>query len=106
VGVATEIFESFNAIFRYCSVFSNHMAPSRDIAYQLSEQETVKFILSGGWWLSESGQWQQPGPSVRNYVANQPVLRKLCGWTENESSTCPGNCLYAAYNFFDLTMVR
>ncbi|KAF8801376.1 hypothetical protein BYT27DRAFT_7198307 [Phlegmacium glaucopus] len=91
VGVATEIFESFNAIFRYCSVLSNHMAPSRDIAYQLSEQETVKFILSGGWWLSESGQWQQPGPSVRNYVANQPVLRKLCGWTENESSTCPGS---------------
>ena len=64
VGVATEIFESFNAIFRYCSILSNHMAPSCDIAHQLSEQETVKYILSGGWWLSDSGEWQQPGPGV------------------------------------------
>jgi len=28
VGVATEVFECFNAIFRYCSVFSNYLAPS------------------------------------------------------------------------------
>jgi len=44
VGVATEIFESFNVIFRYCSILSNHMAPSCDIAHQLSEQEMVKYI--------------------------------------------------------------
>lgn len=97
VGVATEIFESFNAIFRYCSIFSNHMAPSHDIAHQLSEQETVKFILSGGWTLSEGGGWKQPGPGVRNYVENQPILRKLCGWTEVESTVKPGESILTVY---------
>jgi hypothetical protein len=28
VGVATETFECFNAIFRFCSIFSNHLASS------------------------------------------------------------------------------
>ncbi|KAF8148420.1 hypothetical protein B0H34DRAFT_778280 [Crassisporium funariophilum] len=91
VGVATEVFESFNAVFRYCSILSNHLAPSRDIAYKMSALETVKHFLSGGWWRSESvdNQWIQPGPSVRHFMTSNPVLQALYGWTSHEVLT-PG----------------
>jgi len=82
VGVATEIFECFNAIFRFCSVLSNHLAPSRDIAIQLANQEGLKHRLTGGWWPDgPDGEWSQAGPGVRHYLEAQPVLQKLVGWT-------------------------
>jgi hypothetical protein len=68
VGVAVEVFECFNAVFRFCSIFSNHLAPSRDIAFQLAGQETLKHRLTGGWWPTADGKWEQPGPSVRNFI--------------------------------------
>lgn len=84
VGVATEVFECFNAIFRYCSILSNHLAPSRDIAFQLANQELLKHRLTGGWWPTEDGEWQRPGPSVRNFIHANPTLQALVGWTSNE----------------------
>jgi hypothetical protein len=56
VGMATESHESFNAVFRFCSVLSNHLAPSCDIAHQTGEQETLKHILTGGRWLDTKTQ--------------------------------------------------
>ncbi|KAF8883784.1 hypothetical protein CPB85DRAFT_1493392 [Mucidula mucida] len=82
VGVATEIYECFNAVFRYCSILSNHLAPSRDIALQLADQEGLKHRLIGGWWQDEKGEWIRAGDGVRQYMCKQPVLRKLLGWTE------------------------
>ena len=84
VGVATEVFECFNAIFRYCSIYSNHLAPSRDIAYQLASQEVLKHRLTGGWWPTASGEWERPGPSVRNFIQGHPTLQALMGWTSAE----------------------
>lgn len=79
VGVATEVFECFNAIFRFCSILSNHLAPSCDIAYKLAAQETMKHFLSGGWWFSRNGEWVQPGSAVRHFLASNEVLQALCG---------------------------
>jgi hypothetical protein len=84
VGVATEVFECFNAIFRYCSIFSNHLAPSRDIAFQLASQEVLKHRLTGGWWPTANGEWERPGSSVRNFIHAHPTLQGLMGWTSAE----------------------
>ncbi|KAJ6525374.1 hypothetical protein B0H19DRAFT_1214937 [Mycena capillaripes] len=82
IGVATKIFESFDAVFRYCSIYSNHLAPSRDIAIQLGRQETVKHQLTGGSWQGKStGDWQVAGLGVRNFIEKHPILQRLVGWT-------------------------
>jgi hypothetical protein len=83
IGVATEIFECFNTIFRYCSILSNHLAPSRDIALQLGDQEGLKHRLTGGWWLSNQG-WRRAGMGVRGFMLAHPMLQKLLGWTEEK----------------------
>ena len=87
VGVAAEGFESFNAVFRLCSVFSNHLTPSRDIAFQLAQQEVLKHRLTGGWWPTTEGEWARPGPSVRNFIHAHPTLQALVGWTSADSPT-------------------
>jgi len=84
VGSATEVFERYNAIFRFCSIFSNHLAPSRDIAFQLAGQETLKHRLTGGWWPTADGEWKRPGPSIRNFIHTHPTLQALLGWTSAE----------------------
>lgn len=88
VGVATEVFESFNAIFRYCLILSNHLAPSRDIAYQLANQESIKHFLSGGWWAANGG-WVQPSSNVRMFMMQNPFLAVLYGQSGGEP-TIPG----------------
>ncbi|KAJ6602500.1 hypothetical protein DFH09DRAFT_1019642 [Mycena vulgaris] len=88
VGVATEIFECFNAIFRYCSILSNHLAPSRDIALQLGDQEGLKHRLTGGWWLCRAkDEWKRAGPGVRHFMEAHPVLQRLLGWTDQKLLT-------------------
>ncbi|KAJ6583121.1 hypothetical protein DFH09DRAFT_1245943 [Mycena vulgaris] len=81
IGVQTESYECFNVIFRLCSIFSNHLAPSRDIAHQLAHQEGLKHRLTGGWWLSSTGDWERSGSGVRNFLSERPILQALLGWT-------------------------
>jgi hypothetical protein len=81
VGVATEAFECFNAIFRFCSIHSNHLAPSRDISWQLAGQESLKHCVTGGWW-SSGGNWVRSGSLVRDFLQTQPMLQGLLGWQD------------------------
>lgn len=79
IGKSTEIFECFNAIFRMCSVLSNHQAPSRDIATKFVSMDRVKHILSGGYW-KDGEAWVQAGPEVRDVLSSQPVIQRHLGW--------------------------
>lgn len=83
VGEATETFECYHYIFRFCSVLSNHQAPSRDIALQLADQEGFKQRVTGGWWPDGSGDWKRSGPGVRGSLKKYPTLRNNLGWADN-----------------------
>ncbi|THU97830.1 hypothetical protein K435DRAFT_721412, partial [Dendrothele bispora CBS 962.96] len=76
---STEIFECYNAIFRLCSVFSNHQAPSRDIARKFSSMARVKHILSGGYWLY-GDKWIQASPRVRRILEADTTIQRHLGW--------------------------
>ncbi|KAL0563661.1 hypothetical protein V5O48_018404 [Marasmius crinis-equi] len=83
VGLSTEVFESFNSVFRSCSILSNHLAPSRDIALQLADQEGLKWRTSGGWWFSsERQEWVQAGPGLREFMKSQPIVHQLLGLSD------------------------
>ncbi|KAJ7218497.1 hypothetical protein GGX14DRAFT_560838 [Mycena pura] len=80
VGFATENYESFNAVFRHCSILSNHLSPSRDIGQQLAKQERFKHIITGGAWVL-NGELFRASPSVRAFLSQHTVLQKLIGWS-------------------------
>ena len=75
----------FSILFIFnSSIFSNHPAPSQDIAFQLAGQETLKHRLTGGWWPTADGEWEWPVLSVCNFIHAHPTLQALVGWTSAE----------------------
>jgi hypothetical protein len=89
IGVATEIYEAFHVVFRFCSILSNHLAPSRDIVLQLADQEALKNRLTGGWWPNSDSEWERAGPGVRAFLESRPTLQRMVGWTIHNHPT-PG----------------
>ena len=92
VGEVTETFECFNAVFWFCSILSNHQAPSRDIMIQLADQEGFKQRITGGWWSDASGSWKRSGPGVRSSLERCAPLRSNLGWA-SDAVLLPGLCL-------------
>ncbi|KAH9835337.1 uncharacterized protein C8Q71DRAFT_870860, partial [Rhodofomes roseus] len=82
---STEIFECWNAIFRFCSILSNHQAPSRDIAVTLADMERFKHQVSGGWWRNSTGEYIRAGDSVRAFFKENVTLQHRLGWVEHVS---------------------
>lgn len=92
IRYSTEVYECYNAIFRLCSVYSNHLAPSRDIARQFASMDTMKHIISGGYW-KQGGEWVHAAPSVVALLHHEVVLQQHLGWVPPQKthagvSTC------------------
>ncbi|KAJ3978553.1 hypothetical protein F5890DRAFT_1391700, partial [Lentinula detonsa] len=83
---STEIFECWNAIFRMCSILSNHLSPSHDIAITLAEMEVFKHMVSGGWWKNENGQMVQAGQQVQNFLVRSSELQRRLGWVTHNTN--------------------
>ncbi|KAJ7618023.1 hypothetical protein FB45DRAFT_1103391 [Roridomyces roridus] len=80
IRVSTEIYEAFNGVFRTCSVFSNHLAPSRDISRKFASMDRVKHVLCGGYWQAPSKAWIQAGDAVQDLLQTDVVLQRHLGW--------------------------
>ncbi|KAI0069917.1 hypothetical protein K474DRAFT_1654465 [Panus rudis PR-1116 ss-1] len=88
---STEIYESWNHVFRLCSTFSNHLAPSRDIAGTILDMSRFKHQVSGGWWKDCDGRYVQAGVKVRSFLQeSNPKLRARLGWSAAEDAI-PGS---------------
>ena len=84
IRYSTEIFECYNAVFRLCSVLSNHQALSRDIANKFASMDRLKHILSGGYWESE-GKWVCASPRVRQVLHDESFIQRHLGWVPPDS---------------------
>lgn len=95
---STEVFECWNAVFRLCSVLSNHQAPSFDIATTLADMECFKHQVSGGWW-KEGDDYIQAGDKVRNFLKNNKALQRRLGWADLTVLVAGKYLLTSTYSF-------
>ncbi|KAI0684232.1 hypothetical protein BC835DRAFT_1464922 [Cytidiella melzeri] len=82
---STEVFECWNAVFRMCSILSNHLAPSQDIATTLGGMERFKHQVSGGWWKDGKGGYIRAGKNVREFLRCSPELQRQLGWADTSN---------------------
>ncbi|KAF7288899.1 hypothetical protein MIND_01405900 [Mycena indigotica] len=113
VRFSTETQESYNAVFRMCSINGNHQAPSRDIAVKFSTMNNIKHALCGGFWESTSSrersgmqgapewhrEWLQPGEAVRRILADDLNLQRHLGWVTHAKAVPGLTRLLAADKF-------
>ncbi|KAF8170969.1 hypothetical protein K438DRAFT_1982253 [Mycena galopus ATCC 62051] len=77
---STERYEAYNAVFRLCSIYSNRMTPSRDIAWSFAGIDRVKHIVTGGWWKDSRDQtWMCASPRVLRHILEHPEMAAMVG---------------------------
>ncbi|KAF8595090.1 hypothetical protein BDV93DRAFT_457655 [Ceratobasidium sp. AG-I] len=92
LGPDSERFESFNSVFRTCSVLSNREAPSLDIAKAMAGMDIIRHIALGGKWFDEKRKiFVSPGPMIRDYFIRHPRERDLLG-LRSQPEDPPGKC--------------
>jgi hypothetical protein len=101
---STEVFECFNAIFRLCSILSNHQAPSRDIGIKFASMDRLKHILSGGFW-KQGDEWVQAALNVRDVLKTMPIIQRHLGWVP-ERRTVAGTLLPSSKRHFLIELHR
>ncbi|KAJ7674195.1 hypothetical protein B0H17DRAFT_946753 [Mycena rosella] len=80
VPFSTERCEAYNAVFRACSIYSNHLTPSRDIAWSFAGIDWVKHIVTGGWWRdSRTQNWTCANPRVLRHILEYPEMAAMVG---------------------------
>ncbi|CAK5262380.1 unnamed protein product [Mycena citricolor] len=80
---ATEIQESYNAVFRLCSVYSNRQAPSRDISTKFASMARMKHLLCGGlWYNADRDHWINAGDAVCRVLQDDATFQQFLGWTK------------------------
>ncbi|KAJ7782483.1 hypothetical protein DFH07DRAFT_949282 [Mycena maculata] len=96
VRFLTEIQESYNSVFRACSIYSNRLSPSRDIGLKFASMNRVKHLLCGGFWFnSVSKGWISAGQTVQDVLMEDPVFQRHLGWVSSEPAE-PGTIKLAA----------
>ncbi|KAJ6632423.1 hypothetical protein B0H10DRAFT_1938045 [Mycena sp. CBHHK59/15] len=75
-----ERYEAYNAVFRACSIYSNHLTPSRDIAWSFAGIDRVKHIVTGGWWRGpQTKNWICANPRVMSHILDHPEFAAMIG---------------------------
>ena len=87
---STERYESFNRVFRLCSIHSNRQAPSRDIAHTSAHLDRCRHIMTGGKWLdTRTKQWVCASSQVLKHLEDNSTDARLLG-VFKEKHTPPG----------------
>ncbi|KAJ7112256.1 hypothetical protein C8R44DRAFT_833171 [Mycena epipterygia] len=77
---STERYEAYNAVFRACSIYSNRLTPSRDIAWSFAGIDRAKHIVTGGWWKdSQSQKWICANPRIMHHILDHPEMAAMVG---------------------------
>ncbi|KAJ7256585.1 hypothetical protein C8J57DRAFT_1649924 [Mycena rebaudengoi] len=77
---STERYEAYNAVFRACSIYSNRLTPSRDIAWSFASIDRVKHIVTGGWWRdSQTKNWVCANPRIMRHILEHPEFAVMIG---------------------------
>ncbi|KAJ6513958.1 hypothetical protein DFH09DRAFT_941309, partial [Mycena vulgaris] len=76
---STEHYGAYNAVFRACSIYSNHLTLSGDIAWSFAGIDRVKHIVTGGWKDSHSQKWTCANPRVLHHILDHPEMAAIVG---------------------------